>query len=203
MRLEARIATVLAISTLAFGPARLALGAPSVIGPPPTTSRTRTSVVTISKAEAQAQLDAQRKTYEEQVAALKEQVTSLKERVTELEDAGTSNTEDVAALSETNGQLREDYTKLYEAQNANLATIDRLTTDNERLAHAVEGLRPPAGRDWIDWAALVAGVVAGGLLGLRFGIKRGEDRAVGGIPPNVAAWWGGESREPPQDSRSA
>ena len=210
MRPVASIAAALTSVVLTLSVASAAFGAPAVIGPPPATTQPRTSVQTVTKAEAQAQLAKQRAAYEKQIAVLKGQVSALKSQVstlsahvTELEGADSSTQDEVASLTALNESLRGDYTKLFEARNADLATIDDLTAENKLLTARVASIRPPIARDWLDWAALAIGLLIGGAIGLYFGIRRGEDRATGGgIPANVSAWWG-EPEGPTGASKSA
>jgi hypothetical protein len=203
VRLVASIAAALALAVVLVGTS-VAAAETAVIGPPPTVSHPRTtSSNTVTKAAAQAQLTAQltaqRRSYERQLAALKAQLAKAKGEVANLDGAYSSKDQEIVGLTSQNESIRADYEKLLETQSSNLAKITYLTAHNEELAATVKGTRPPIGRDWFDWAALGLGVVVGGLIGLFFGIRRGEDRATGGgIPANVAAWWGETDR--PQES---
>jgi hypothetical protein len=200
VRPVASIAAALALAVVFVG-ASVAVAEPAVIGPPPTVSRPRTSSSnTVTKAEAQAQLTAQltaqRRSYERQIAALKAQLAKTRSEVANLDGAYSLKDQEIVDLTSQNESVRADYEKLLETQSSNLAKIAYLTAHNEELAAAVEGTRPPIGRDWFDWAVLGLGAVLGGLIGLFFGIRRGEDRAGGGgIPADAAAWWG-ESERP-------
>lgn len=196
MRLVALAAAALTCATLVVGAPLAAVAAPAVIGPPPVTKTQPIVVQTgLTQAEVKAELAKQKKLYDQQIADLKSQNA-------ELETSVASKDEEIASLTSLNESIRADYTKLFEASNSQLTKLERLTAQNKKLNAAASGTRPSFARDWLDWVALVVGLLLGGIVGLRFGIRRGEDRATGsGIPENVAAWWGepegsGEASKP-------
>ena len=199
MRLGARIAAALLFATLASAAPAAAL----TIGPPPPTGSSQATI----RAYYEARLAQQKASYESQLAAYRKQLVAVKKQKTaadksissltaQLEAARSSvSSEQVSALTSENEALKSDNASLLQARVQQSGQIDQLTGENATLAEKASTVRPPIYRDPLAWLVLVAGVGVAALVGLRVGLRRGENRATGPIPENVAAWWGGDGTD--------
>ncbi len=199
VRLVACIAAALLFATLASAAPAAAL----TIGPPPPTGSSQATIRSYYEArlaQQKASYDSQLAAYRKQLVAVKKQKTaadkSISSLTAQLEAARSSvSSEQVSALTEQNEALKSENASLLQARVQQSGQIDQLTDENARLAEKVSGIRPPIQLDPLAWLVLVAGLGVGALVGLRAGLRRGENRAKGPIPENVAAWWGGDGTD--------